>query len=220
MSNQQKEIKDAIIISLGEQADQAYFNEGFMRRSEALRYERKLKECIQFVDVCIEYMPKDNPSAVAAIYPWLSVKVAAVDLIASQMTGGDSGLLSSSSPTLHQPIEIVAPVGTGARWFVYQHDSIIAAIAAFAAFSQQWVFPFLDEYIDAQSMIAMYRRGDRRTLHDQDQFLRIVAAMLQQGELALASETLQKKFGKPANRRRFACVFEFVEESLSRSSIY
>jgi hypothetical protein len=212
MTNQESEIKNSIIYSLEERVDPVYFTEGFTRRPRTVRYERKLEGCIQLVETCVEYTPKDNPNAAAAIYPWLSVRIDAVDVVAGRMTGNNHGLLASSSPTLHQPIDLLAPIGTGARWFVYQSDSIPAAITAFVAFSQQWVFPFLREYIDAQSMITMYRRGDKRVLHDQNQFLRIVAAMLQQGEFTSANETLEKFFGRPANRRRFASVFEFVEQ--------
>jgi hypothetical protein len=162
-------------------------------------------------------MPKDNPNAAAAMYPWLTVKVPDVDAVVSEMNGGDDSLLSSIVPTLHQPIEIVAPKGTGARWYLYQPDSVVEVVREFVAFSTKWLLPFLEDYSSASGIVALHRVRDERVLYDQGQLLRGVAAMVRCGEYEAANETLVARFGRPAMRRRFSPVFEFVKKSSSAS---
>lgn len=215
MSSQKREVKEAVIAALVAQSDLTFEPAGFQRRARSLRYDRRLPECVQSVEVCIEHTPKDNPNAAAAIYPWLTVKVPGVDAVANEMTGGDESLLTSAAPTLHQPIELVSPKGIGARWYFYQPDSVITAIGEFDAFARRWLFPFLDEYSSAKSIVAMHRANDERVLHDQDQFLRVVAAMVHCEEYRSANEMLNAQFGRPAMRRRFAPVFAFVEKCSS-----
>ncbi|MEQ9407594.1 MAG: hypothetical protein RIK87_07690 [Fuerstiella sp.] len=215
MSNQKREIKEAMIASLAELSDSTFESAGFKRRANSLRYDRKLESCTQSVEVCLEHTPRDNPNAAAAVYPWLTVSIPEVDAIAREMTGRDESLLSSAASTLHQPIELVSPKGKGARWYIYQPDSVVTAVNEFRDFSKEWVFPFLDEYSTAGGVVALHRASDERVLHDQDQFLRVVAAMIHSGAIDSANETLESKFGRPAMRRRFAPVFEFVANSSS-----
>ena len=212
MSNQKREVKEAVIAALAECADKTFETVGFQRRPNSLRYDRELPECSQSVEVNIEHSPKDNPNAAAAVYPWLTVTIPNVDAVAVDMTGGDDALLSRTASTLHQPIELVSPKGTGARWYLYQPDSVVAVVREFEAYSTRWLFRFLDEYSSAKGIIAMYRNGDNRVLHDQDQFLRLIAGLISCGEYDAANETLVVKFGRPAMRRRFAPVFDFVEK--------
>jgi len=212
MSNQKQEVKEAVLSALAQHADKTFESVGFQRRSNSLRFERKLSECLQSVEVCIEHTPKDNPNAAAAVYPWLTVSIPKVDGVAFEMTGGDATLLSPNSSTLHQPIELTSPKGTGARWYLYQPDSVVEAIREFEAYSTRWLFGFLDEYSNAEGVIEMNRDGDERVLHDQDQFLRVIAALISCGQHDAANEMLLAKFGRPAMRRRFAPVFEFLEK--------
>ena len=217
MSNQKQEVKEAVLAALAEHADKTFESVGFQRRANSLRFDRKLPECLQSVEVCIEHTPKDNPNAAAAVYPWLTVSIPKVDRIAVDMTGGDATLLSPTSTTLHQPIEFTSPKGTSARWYLYQPDSVIAAVRDFEAYATRWLFEFLDEYSNAEGVIAMNRNGDERVLHDQDQFLRVIAALIGSGEHDAANEMLLAKFARPAMRRRFAPVFEFLERLSSAS---
>lgn len=215
MSNQEREIKEVVVAALLKLSDATFEAAGFQRRLNAIRYDRKLRECSQSVEFCLEHGPKDNPNAAAAVYPWLSVTIPDVDAIVRQMTGGDDSLLSSAGPTLHQPIEVVAPKGTGARWYIYQPDSVLVAVQEFVAFSTKWLLPFLEEYSSANAMVTLHRTRDERVLCDQAQILRGVAAMLWCREYEMASETLNSKFGRPGMRRRYAPIFEFVEKSSS-----
>jgi len=213
MSNQRKEIKETVVAALCKRADGDYGSRGFVRRIGSLRYGRKLDDCTQSVEVCIEHAPRDNPDAAAAVYPWLSVRIPDVDRTAIEMTTGNETLLSTSAPTLRQPIEFVAPKGIGVRWYIYQRDSVVMAVAEFVAFSKRWLFQFLEEYSNARGVVRLYANGDERVLHDRSQFLRVIAAMVHCDEMLAAKEVLNDKFGRLASRRQFAPVFEYIEKS-------
>lgn len=200
-----------VTASLAKFADDSFESVGFQRKAKSLTYNRKLQGCTQSVEVAIEHGPRDNPNAAAAIYPWLAVNIPVVDTLAVNMTGGDESLFPSNSSTLRQPIELVAPKGVSARWYLYQPDSVTSAIQEFGAFSAEWLFHFMDEYSSVRGIISL--RGDERVLHDQCQFLRVVAAMISSGEREMAQSELNMRFGRPAMRRRFARVFDYVQKS-------
>lgn len=217
MSNQRREIKESVADALAHQADEFYEAVGFKRRSNSLRYTRKLSQCTQVVEVCLEHSSIDNPDAAAAVYPWLTIRVPDVDSLVQQLTGEDESLVSSSSPTLNEPIEFVAPKGTGARWHIYQPESVGPVVGEFVEFSRSWLFSFLNEYTSASDVVTLFCQNDERVLFDQSQFLRAVAAMILCGDVKLASETLTAKFGRPGPRRIYASAFKYVERLTSRA---
>ncbi len=218
MSEQRRQIKEAVRDALSRHADATYSSAGFRRRSDSLTYKRTLPTCKQFVDVHIEHGPRDMPNAAAAIYPFLRLEIPEIDATVLEITGGDESLASNMSTTLNQPIELVAPKGIGARWFLYQPDSVGPAIQNFEAFSTQWVLPFLNDYTSAASVVEMYLAKDDRASNDLGYILRVVAAMVRIGKLTEAQEVLAAKFGRPASRRKYARVFEFIEERIANST--
>lgn len=215
MSSQKTEIKTSICDCLTNNSDIHFDRNGFVRHSGSLQYKRKLGSSFQQIELSVEHGPKDNGDAAAAIYPWLTVKIPDIDSLAIEMTGSDDRLLSVSAPTLHQPIELLSPRGHGSRWYVYQPQSVEEAIRSFVNFCNQWVFQFLDAYFDAESVVSMYESNDERVLNVQDQSLRVVAALLLLERSRDARTLLEDKFGRPANRRRFSCVFDFVQRRIA-----
>jgi hypothetical protein len=208
---QLEQLKVAVSGALEVLSDDYYFAEGFTRRRGVLRYDRKLKHCNQRVELSIEHLPKDNTNAIAALYPWLTVQIPMVDDVAVRMTGSDDRLLAIEAPTLIQPIEFVSPNGIGARWFIDGLDSAHTAVQEFVTFSLNWVFSFLIDYSTAAGVVTLYENADTRVIHDEDQFLRVIAAMLVLERTDAALEVFNSKFGRPASRRRFARVLEFIQ---------
>jgi hypothetical protein len=212
MTNQQNEIKNQLCDCLAQLSDQIFIEHGFTRRPRSVRYDRQLGSCVQQVDLSIEHGPKDNPDAAAAIYPWLTVACDEVNSIVRLMTNGDATLFASEHVTLQQPIEIVAPKGVGARWYVYQPDSVSAVVKSFVDYAQCWLFRFLDVYSNSQGIVLCFEGRDSRVINVQDQYLRVIAAMLHLGRFVDASNLLNSKFGRPAIRRKYAAVFDYVEK--------
>jgi hypothetical protein len=217
MTNQKHEIKNAVCECLNELADGSFKNAGFVRRPDSLRYERKLADCVQWIDVTLEHGPKDNGNAAAAIYPWLSVSIDDVDKITARMTNGDESLVSSSASTLRQPIELLSPKGVGARWFIYQADSIRPAVDEFVEYAKKWLFSFLDSYSSPNGVVSAFESHDSRVINVQEQFLRVVASLILLGRQSAAKTLLDSKFGRPAMRRKFASVFSYVDQELAGS---
>ena len=212
MGDQRKEIKDAILQALAELADDPFLKHGFRRNARSLDFKRKLDRTTQKITIEFQNGPRDNPNAAAVIHPWLGVNVLDINALAVEMTGNDAQSVPPNSWTLNQPIEFTSPKGIGARWFIYQRDSVSVAINNFISFCDTWVFPFLDEYRDANDVVRMYRDGDTKVLSDLTHALRVIASMILVGDFAGAQQTLSKHFGRPGPRRRLACVFDFVEK--------
>lgn len=182
-----------------------------MRRKDSQCYRRKCPEAKQSIDVSVEHLPRDNSNAAAAIYPWLKVDIPEVNEFVIEMTDGDKALLLPNAATLSQPIEFTSPKGIGARWYLYQPDSVPVVVRKFVEFSQRWVFPFLDAYCDPAGIVKLFRARDERVLTDEMQLLRVAAAMVLTGEIAAAREMLAGRFSRPGPRRRYGKVFEFLE---------
>jgi hypothetical protein len=176
-----------------------------------------LADCVQWIDVTLEHGPKDNGNAAAAIYPWLSVSIDDVDKITARMTNGDESLVSSSASTLRQPIELLSPKGVGARWFIYQADSIRPAVDEFVEYAKKWLFSFLDSYSSPNGVVSAFESHDSRVINVQEQFLRVVASLILLGRQSAAKTLLDSKFGRPAMRRKFASVFSYVDQELAGS---
>ena len=213
--SQKTEIKNVVCTCLTELADVVFKDAGFTRRPDSLRYERKLPGCIQHVELALEHGPKDNANAAAAIYPWLVVKIDDVDKVTSHMTNGDEGLVSATASTLKQPIELLSPKGVGARWFVYQPDSVRLAIEEFVEYSKKWLFSFLDVYSNPKGVVDLFENEDSRVINVQEQFLRVAASLILLGRHKDARALLDIKFGRPAIRRKFASVFSYVDRELA-----
>lgn len=218
MTEQRREIRNAITGALSEIADDVFLAFGFTRRLTTLQYEREFEGGVQHVNVSLEHSPKDNPRAAAVIYPWVSVKIDDIETILVKMLAGHDDLLTANGATLNQPIEWLSPKGEGARWHIYQPDSVACAIREFVAFSQKWVFPFLADYADASNVVAMYEKKDERVINVVGQSLRIVAAMVRLRNLDGAMNVLEERFGRPALRRKYGPMFEFVQNNLADSS--
>lgn len=213
MSSMRTEIKACVSESLRELLDEPLASSGFSRRRNGLVYSRLLPEAVQRIDVAFEIHPRDNRNAAAAIYPWIEISMDSVNAIAKEMVDGDETLLGDlPDTTLQEPAEFTAPKGIGARWFIYQPDSVPAAVTEMGRFFDKWTIPFLDYYASPNAICTAYGQGDERAssvLHAPA--LRIAAAMVVLGRYDDAQKVADKWFGKAGPRRRYRSVFEYLE---------
>ena len=216
MSDQKQQVKEAVMVALAEYADAPLRLHGFIRRAFTVRYSRALPESTQSIDIGLEHSPRDNLHAAAVLYPWLTVVIPSVERVVVEMSGGDLAMTAGSASTLRQPIELVSPKGTGARWFLYQPDSVAAAVQSTVEYFQKWLLPFLDMYSSPRQLLLMDEESGDRVLHDTNQFLRVIAAAVLCNDCGVAKKLLDSKFGRPAMRRRYAAVFDYVEKEARR----
>lgn len=163
------------------------------------------------LDFELEMRPADRKNCVAAVYPWLEVDIGQVKSTVLEMIGGDHSLLSGvSGTTLRQPVELTAAKSAHARWFVHGEDSINAILIELHFFLDHWALPFLDAYTNAKDVCVAYDKADQRVLHDLPQALRVAAAMLIERRSQDAKAVVDKWFGRPAARKRYRYVFDYI----------
>ncbi len=213
MNSQRSEIKACVCHWLDELVDEPFIATRFSRRKDSLAYSRKVGKATQKIGIMIEHHPKDAPDSAAAVYPQLEVRMNSVNSLVLEMVRGDHELLAGDpSITLQQPAAFTSGnKGLGARWFIYQPDSVSGAIAEMNLFLQHWTIPFLDCYATPADICGAYERGDKRVMRTLAYPLRVVAAMLLCGRDSDAMAVMEHHFGKLGPRRRYQRVFEYLE---------
>jgi len=212
MSSQRAEIKACVCHWLEGIVDEPLQAARFRRRKASLIYSRKVGESVQRIDVAIQHHPQDAPNAAAAISPDLEVRMDSVNALVMEMVAGDHELSGGPDVTLWEPIAFTSGnKGLGARWLIYQPDSVPGVIAEMREFLRRWTIPFLDHYTTPSDICGAYDRGDGRVLQGLPQPLRVVAAMLLCGRNADALRVMEQWFGKLGPRRQYHRVFEYLE---------
>jgi hypothetical protein len=211
MSNQKAEIKACVCHWLEELGDEAFGRNGFVRRKNSLKYTRKAEECLQSIDVNLEHHPADRPDSAAAVYPFFTVCIEDVNELVCEMVGGQSPLSGDSGVTLSGPVEWTAPKGIGARWYLFQPDSVPEVVRSMTQFLESWTFSYLDSHCTVASLADASTEGDNRVAKTQQEVLCVIAAKIICGRRDEARAVLEQWFGKPGPRKRYQSVFEYVD---------
>ncbi len=209
MSTQQTEIKACVCYWLGELADEAMSAAGFVRRERSLAYRQTTEDAAQEIEIAIEHHSAEGPNAAAVIYPQYTVVMDRVNKTVEAMTGGDPQLGGNFDITLHGPIEWTSPKGLGARWYIYQPDSVPSAVSSMRDFGVKWTLPFLNRFRCPVDLCNASLEGDNPDIHGME-ILRVVAARVLCGQHAEAMELMEQSFGKPGPRKRYQRVFEYL----------
>lgn len=205
------EIKECLSANLETGLDDWLGQFGFVRRKNALVYVRELTEAVQRIEVAVEIHPADRTDSAAAVYPWLEVRMDAIEEMVMEMIGGDLSLLPGlPGSTLREPIEFTSAKAMSARWFIFQSDSVPGVVKNMRLFLQQWGLPFLDVYSTVRDICDAYDRSDARIMNDLAQALRVAAAMVLGGRTVDAMAVMERWFGKPGVRKRYQCVFDYL----------
>jgi hypothetical protein len=206
------EIRSLLRDCLASRVDAWISEYGFNRGKSSTYYTRMVEESTQEIDVPIELHPKDNPRAVAAVYPWIQINIPEIERALREIMGGDESIIPGfSRATLRQPVEFTSLTRTDGRWFVYQSDSIPPIVESIQKYLETWAIPFLNEYCSAESICLFEERGDRRILRDRAYVLRVCVAMWQCGRTQDALALLENTFGAPGLRRKYQKIFEYMK---------
>jgi hypothetical protein len=211
MNSMKAEIKECLCVNLDSELDTWLSQFGFARRENTLLYSRTLPEAIQYIEIALEIHPKDRPDAAAIVFPFLEVRMDHVNRLLTKMTDGDTALIGAPNITLRQPIAFTSgDSGLGARWPIFQPDSVSEVVREMKSFLQRWTLPFLDTYSAPRGICDAYERDDARVINDLSQKLRVVAAMVLCGRSDDAVGVMEKWFGKPGPRKRYQRVFDYL----------
>jgi hypothetical protein len=210
-----KDIKAGLLSAVGTSLDPYMAEHGFRRGRNSLIYKRAFAGATQIVDLAFDVRPKEDPVAVAALYPRMEVQIPAVDAVLEAMVGGASGALRGYSDALsRQPVGFTAEKADDGRWYVCRLQDLPAAVDEVRTFLERWTMPLLDVYATPEDMVAAEERGDGRVVRDRPQLIRIVAAALVCGRRDFAQALMAKHLGAPGARRMHQQVFDYIQRAV------
>jgi hypothetical protein len=207
-----KDVKAGLLLAVETSLDPYMSEHGFRRGKNSLIYKRDIAGSTQIVDLTFDVRAKEDPTAVAALYPQMEVQIPAVDAVLEEMVGGAIGELAGySKARTRQGIHFTAEKADRGRWYVYRLEDLSAAVGQVRAFLDRWTMPLLDVYATPEDMVAAQQRNDGRLINDRLQLVRVIAAALACGRRDYAQDLLEKRLGAPGARRVYKQVFDYVE---------
>jgi hypothetical protein len=209
-----KSVETGLLFAVEVGLDAYMSNHGFRRGKTSLIYKRGIAGSTQIIDLALDVRPKEDPVAVAALYPMMEVLVPSVDTVLEAMVGGAPGVLRGySDARSKQPIGFTSEKADPGRWRLRQLDDLPAVIEEVRAFLDRWTMPLLDVYATPEDMVAAQERNDGRLTHARPQLIRVVAAALVCGRRDYAKALLETHLGAPGARRMYKQVFDYVEHA-------
>ena len=203
----QKDIKQ-VIVSLVSELDFYFEENGFLRRSNSLTYIRKLDGVTQKVNIVFFSNPSYHPGALAHIYPHMQIYFPSVNGIAKEYA---SHLIPSKwldQFTIRQPIQIYSNSGDFYLMDVNDYESLKDQLLDFLKKSAMALF---NDLISEKDYLSLYENKDKRIIWDDNQYLYIAAAYLNNHDLNKAKEVIEKRFCKKGLRNKYKEVFEYFE---------
>jgi len=208
-----KELKQTLVRMLGEAIDEPLVAHGFKRPRRSNLYAKRLADGRQVIDVHAWYNPRYGRPAEAHIYPFLRVYFPAVGEKALELAGGNTDLICVSEMVLNQPALFCGPRELQRGWYVSGWDQFVGAGREVAEFLVAWVIPFLSEIETPAQLLRAFQRADEsRISHAGESTVYSAAIYCLLGDAASAKALIEKKLGRPGNRRRYAKVFEYFEK--------
>ena len=203
----QKDIKQ-VIISLISELDIYFEENGFLRRSNSLTYIRKLDGVTQKVEIVFFSNPSYHSGALAHIYPHIQIYIPSVNGTAKEYA---SHLIPSKwldQFTIRQPIQIYSNSGDFYLVDVNDYESLKNQLLDFF---EKNAMTLLDDLTSEKDYLSLYENKDKRIIWDDNQYLYIAAAYLNEHELIKAKEVIENRFSKKGLRNKYKEVFEYFE---------
>ena len=203
----QKDIKQ-VIISLISELDIYFEENGFLRRSNSLTYIRKLDGVTQKVEIVFFSNPSYHSGALAHIYPHIQIYIPSVNGTAKEYA---SHLIPSKwldQFTIRQPIQIYSNSGDFYLVDVNDYESLKNQLLDFF---EKNAMTLLDDLTSEKDYLSLYENKDKRIIWDDNQYLYIAAAYLNEHELIKAKEVIENRFSKIGLRNKYKEVFEYFE---------
>lgn len=207
------EIKLCLLAEMTDRLDVFMSAQGFNRTKASFVYKRMLRGSTQKIDIAVQIHPKDNPTAAAAIYPFMEILVPPVDVILNKMIGKNFGLLEGiTGGTSKQPIDFTSERAHIGRWFIYQPDSVPRVVDDIRAFIENSTMPLLDNYATPEEILAADKQNDPRLARDRAQIMRVVAAALALEHRDYAQEIMETRLGTAGLRRRYRQIYDYIQQ--------
>ena len=203
----QKDIKQ-VIISLISELDFYFIESGFLRRSNSLTYIRKLDGVTQKVEIVFFSNPSYHPGALAHIYPHMQIYIPSVNGPTKEYASHIIPSKWLDQFTIRQPIEIYSNSGDFYLVDVNDYESLKNQLLDFF---EKNAMTLLDDLTSEKDYLSLYENKDKRIIRDDNQYLYIAAAYLNEHELIKAKEVIENRFSKKGLRNKYKEVFEYFE---------
>ena len=203
----QKDIKQ-VIISLISELDFYFIESGFLRRSNSLTYIRKLDGVTQKVEIVFFSNPSYHPGALAHIYPHMQIYIPSVNGTTKEYASHIIPSKWLDQFTIRQPIEIYSNSGDFYLMNVNDYESLKNQLLDFF---EKNAMTLLDDLTSEKDYLSLYENKDKRIIWDDNQYLYIAAAYLNEHELIKAKEVIENRFSKKGLRNKYKEVFEYFE---------
>ena len=203
----QKDIKQ-VIISLISELDIYFEENGFLRRSNSLTYIRKLDGVTQKVEIVFFSNPSYHPGALAHIYPHMQIYIPSVNGPTKEYASHIIPSKWLDQFTIRQPIEIYSNSGDFYLVDVNDYESLKNQLLDFF---EKNAMTLLDDLTSEKDYLSLYENKDKRIIWDDNQYLYIAAAYLNEHELIKAKEVIENRFSKKGLRNKYKEVFEYFE---------
>ena len=203
----QKDIKQ-VIISLISELDFYFIESGFLRRSNSLTYIRKLDGVTQKVEIVFFSNPSYHPGALAHMYPHMQIYIPSVNGTTKEYASRIIPSKWLDQFTIRQPIEIYSNSGDFYLMNVNDYESLKNQLLDFF---EKNAMTLLDDLTSEKDYLSLYENKDKRIIWDDNQYLYIAAAYLNEHELIKAKEVIENRFGKKGLRNKYKEVFEYFE---------
>jgi hypothetical protein len=139
----------------------------------------------------------------------------AISKLAITLVKGDKMLLAGAPEIiLNQPIEFTAQKDAHVRWFATGPTEFADACQSILAFLRQWVLPLFSELSTPEDLVRAYESSEVRIMKQRHWNIFVVAAYAELGLMDQARKVVEKHFGSPGMRSRYASLFETVNGSL------
>lgn len=212
MSSQSAEIKEAVRLNLLKFADPVLSADGFRRTPKALIYARQGEYHRQKIEIHLELNPTDNPNSVAAIYPWLEHCDARLEeFVNSEFSPDERTAMGVRSASVRQPMDVMVPGWSIARWYLYQPDSVETAIREFVDTYNTVVARFLAELCETEFFVRSLAFGAPQLLPSRKNTFLGAAGFLLLGDRKGAAELVETKFSAKALKRQYMPLFSRLE---------
>ena len=202
-----KDIKQ-VIVSLISELDFYFEENGFLSRSNSLTYIRKLDDVTQKVEIVFFSNPSYHPGALAHLYPHIQIYVPSVNGTTKEYA---SHLIPSKwldKFTIRQPIQIYFNSGNFYLVDVNDYKSLTDQLLDFF---EKNAIPLFNDLTSEKDYLSLYENNDKRIIWDDNQYLYIAAAYLNNHDLNKAKEVIENRFGKKGLRNKYKEVFEYFE---------
>lgn len=202
-----REIKQ-VIVSLISELDFYFKENGFLRRSNSLTYIRKLDGVTQKVEIVFFSNPSYHSGALAHIYPHMQIYISSVNGTTKEYASHIIPSKWLDQFTIRQPIEIYSNSGDFYLVDVNDYESLKNQLLDFF---EKNAMPLLNDLTSEKDYLSLYENKDKRIIWDDNQYLYIAAAYLNEHELIKAKEVIEYRFGKKGLRKKYNEVIKYFE---------